>query len=106
MQDIWSCVTQSWRALESLMEDNNLRQSELARRLEAPQLAISEFLSGKRGLSKIMNYAPEWTRHIEVNSQPRDNNDYDKHKKNVHSNLARFLNAASGSLCSDLIRLC
>jgi HTH-type transcriptional regulator/antitoxin HigA len=40
------------RALESLMEDNNLSQSELARRLEAPQSVISEFLSGKRGLSK------------------------------------------------------
>jgi HTH-type transcriptional regulator/antitoxin HigA len=40
------------RALESLMEDNNLSQSELARRLEAPQSVISEFLSGKRGLSR------------------------------------------------------
>jgi HTH-type transcriptional regulator/antitoxin HigA len=40
------------RALESLMEDNNLSQSELARRLEVPQSVISEFLSGKRGLSK------------------------------------------------------
>jgi HTH-type transcriptional regulator / antitoxin HigA len=40
------------RALESLMEDNKLSQAELARQLEAPQSVISEFLSGKRGLSK------------------------------------------------------
>lgn len=40
------------RALESLMEDNGLSQSELARRLEAPQSVISEFLACKRGLSK------------------------------------------------------
>jgi len=42
------------RALESLMEDNNLSQSELARQLEAPQSVISEFLAGKRGLSKAL----------------------------------------------------
>jgi HTH-type transcriptional regulator / antitoxin HigA len=42
------------RALESLMEDNNLSQSELARRLETPQSVISEFLSCKRGLSKSL----------------------------------------------------
>lgn len=40
------------RALESLMEDNSLSQSELARQLEAPQSVISEILAGKRGLSK------------------------------------------------------
>ncbi len=42
------------RALESLMEDNALTQSELARQLEAPQSVISEFLAGKRGLSKAL----------------------------------------------------
>ncbi|HEY9786351.1 MAG TPA: helix-turn-helix domain-containing protein [Candidatus Obscuribacterales bacterium] len=42
------------RALESLMEDNDLSQSELARQLEAPQSALSEFLAGKRGLSKTL----------------------------------------------------
>ena len=42
------------RALESLMEDNNLSQSELARSIEAPQSVISEFLAGKRGLSKTL----------------------------------------------------
>ena len=42
------------RALESLMEDNNLGQSELARMIGAPQSVISEFLSGKRGLSKSL----------------------------------------------------
>ena len=42
------------RALESLMEDNKLSQSELARRLETPQSVISEFLSGKRGISKTL----------------------------------------------------
>jgi HTH-type transcriptional regulator/antitoxin HigA len=42
------------RALESLMEDNKLSQSELARQLEAPQSVISEFLTGKRGLSKTL----------------------------------------------------
>jgi HTH-type transcriptional regulator/antitoxin HigA len=42
------------RALESLMEDNKLSQSELARRLETPQSLISEFLSGKRGMSKAL----------------------------------------------------
>jgi HTH-type transcriptional regulator/antitoxin HigA len=42
------------RALESLMEDNDLSQSELARKLEAPQSVISEFLAGKRGLSKTL----------------------------------------------------
>lgn len=42
------------RALESLMEDNRLSQSELARNLEAPQSVISEFLAGKRGLSKTL----------------------------------------------------
>ncbi|MCA9802463.1 MAG: helix-turn-helix domain-containing protein [Cyanobacteria bacterium HKST-UBA02] len=42
------------RALESLMEDNDLNQAELARQLEAPQSVISEFLSGKRGLSKTL----------------------------------------------------
>jgi HTH-type transcriptional regulator/antitoxin HigA len=40
------------RALKSLMEDNQLSQSELARRLGTPQSVISEFLAGKRGLSK------------------------------------------------------
>ncbi|CAN5153713.1 hypothetical protein BH11CYA1_BH11CYA1_16970 [soil metagenome] len=42
------------RALESLMEDNQISQSELARKLEAPQSVISEFLAGKRGLSKSL----------------------------------------------------
>lgn len=42
------------RALESLMEDNKLSQSELARRLETPQSVISEFLSGRRGMSKSL----------------------------------------------------
>jgi HTH-type transcriptional regulator/antitoxin HigA len=42
------------RALESLMEDNKLSQSELARQLDAPQSVISEFLSGKRGISKSL----------------------------------------------------
>jgi HTH-type transcriptional regulator / antitoxin HigA len=42
------------RALESLMEDNKLSQSELARQLEAPQSVISEFLAGKRALSKTL----------------------------------------------------
>ena len=42
------------RALQSLMEDNNLSQSELARKLETPQSVISEFLAGKRGLSKTL----------------------------------------------------
>jgi HTH-type transcriptional regulator/antitoxin HigA len=42
------------RALESLMEDNRLSQSELARQLEASQSVISEFLSGRRGLSKAL----------------------------------------------------
>lgn len=42
------------RALESLMEDNQLSQSELARRLKAPQSVFSEFLAGKRGLSKAI----------------------------------------------------
>ena len=40
------------RALESLMEENNLSQSELARKLDSSQSVISEFLAGKRGLSK------------------------------------------------------
>jgi HTH-type transcriptional regulator / antitoxin HigA len=42
------------RALNSLMEDNNLSQSELARRVDTPQSVISEFLSGKRGMSKTL----------------------------------------------------
>jgi HTH-type transcriptional regulator/antitoxin HigA len=42
------------RALESLMEDNALTQSELARQLQAPQSVLSEFLAGKRGLSKSL----------------------------------------------------
>ena len=42
------------RALESLMEDNELTQSELARKLEAPQSVFSEFIAGKRGLSKSL----------------------------------------------------
>lgn len=42
------------RALQSLMDDNNLSQSELARKLEAPQSVFSEFLAGKRGLSKTL----------------------------------------------------
>ena len=42
------------RALESLMEDNELSQTELARQLEAPQSVISEFLAGKRGISKTL----------------------------------------------------
>jgi len=42
------------RALASLMEDNHLSQSELARKLEAPQSVISEFLAGKRGISKAL----------------------------------------------------
>lgn len=40
------------RALESLMEDNSLSQSELARRIGVQQSIISEFLSGRRGISK------------------------------------------------------
>jgi len=36
------------------MEDNQLSQSELAMKLEAQQSVISEFLSGKRGLSKAL----------------------------------------------------
>lgn len=40
------------RALESLMEDNSLSQSELARRIGIQQSVISEFLSGRRGISK------------------------------------------------------
>jgi len=42
------------RALESLMEDNQFSQSELARQLEIPQSVISEFLGGKRGISKSL----------------------------------------------------
>lgn len=42
------------RALQSLMEDNELSQLELARRLDFPQSVISEFLAGKRGLSKTL----------------------------------------------------
>lgn len=42
------------RALESLMEDNELSQTELARQIEAPQSVISEFLAGKRGISKTL----------------------------------------------------
>lgn len=42
------------RALESLMEDNQLSQSELARKLNAPQSVISEFLAGKRSISKTL----------------------------------------------------
>ncbi len=42
------------RALESIMEDNNLTQSELAKNLETTQSVISEFLSGRRGLSKTL----------------------------------------------------
>ncbi len=42
------------RALESLMEDNAISQSELARQLEASQSVISEFLSGKRRLSMTL----------------------------------------------------
>ena len=42
------------RALASLMEDNKLGQSEIARELQISQSAISEFLSGKRGLSKAI----------------------------------------------------
>jgi len=49
------------RALASLMEDNNLSQSELAKRIKVPQSVISEFLAGKRSLStslvvKLANY--------------------------------------------------
>ncbi len=40
------------RALLSLMEDNNLSQSELARRIGTQQSVISEFLAGRRGISK------------------------------------------------------
>lgn len=40
------------RALKSLMEDNGLSQSELARKIGTQQSIISEFLSGRRGLSK------------------------------------------------------
>jgi len=42
------------RALESLMEDNQLSQSELARQLEVSQSVISELLGGKRGISKSL----------------------------------------------------
>lgn len=38
--------------LASLLEDNGMTQTELARRLEIPQPVLSAFLSGKRGLSK------------------------------------------------------
>lgn len=38
--------------LESLLEDNGITQTELARRVEIPQPVLSAFLSGKRGLSK------------------------------------------------------
>lgn len=40
------------RALESLMEDNGLTQLQLARETGTRQSHISEFLSGKRGMSK------------------------------------------------------
>jgi HTH-type transcriptional regulator/antitoxin HigA len=40
------------RALASLMEDNHLSQSELARTIDVPASLISEFLAEKRGLSK------------------------------------------------------
>jgi predicted transcriptional regulator len=36
------------------MKDNKLRQSELARKREAPQSVISEFRAGKRELSKLL----------------------------------------------------
>src|SRR5258708_2893648 len=42
----------SRRALASLMEDNNLSQSQLAFNLGVSQSIISEFLATKRGLSK------------------------------------------------------
>jgi antitoxin component HigA of HigAB toxin-antitoxin module len=42
------------RALQSLMEDNNLSQAALARHLHSQQSLISEFLAGRRGLSKFM----------------------------------------------------
>lgn len=38
--------------LASLLEDNGITQTELARQLEIPQPVLSAFLSGKRGLSK------------------------------------------------------
>jgi predicted transcriptional regulator len=39
------------RALKSLMEDHNISQSDLAGKLKTSQSVISEFLTGKRGLS-------------------------------------------------------
>lgn len=42
------------RALASLMEDNRLTQSELARKIDVPQSIISEFLAGKRALSTTL----------------------------------------------------
>jgi HTH-type transcriptional regulator/antitoxin HigA len=42
------------RALASLMEDNHLSQSELARKIHTTQSVISEFLAGKRGISKAL----------------------------------------------------
>lgn len=38
--------------LKHLMEENRLSQTDLAKALEIPQSQISEFLAGKRGLSK------------------------------------------------------
>jgi HTH-type transcriptional regulator / antitoxin HigA len=38
--------------LRSFMEDHKLTQSELAKQIDCPQPVISDFLSGKRGLSK------------------------------------------------------
>lgn len=38
--------------LESLMEDNALSQSDIAKAIGAPRSRISEYLSGKRDLSK------------------------------------------------------
>lgn len=38
--------------LEGMLEDNGIGQRELSRQLEIPQSHISEYLAGKRGLSK------------------------------------------------------
>jgi HTH-type transcriptional regulator/antitoxin HigA len=42
------------RALQSLIDDNELSQSELARQLKVSQSVISEFLGGTRGISKSL----------------------------------------------------
>ena len=44
----------SQELLRSFMEDHKLTQSDLAKQIDCPQPVISDFLSGKRGLSKIV----------------------------------------------------